>query len=191
MSGTKHTSKAWFTVSKMIWGILSTLETSPNSLPHWYQEFCKTPIIFHVSHHAAAVHADLLVGEAKWSGSLEILAHKTKAIRMVNEQLSRLSYLDHETLEQLIFAVATLSRHELEPKHLGTEEVLLFAPHMPLANGMKPLGRFRATPQARAVLVQLINSLGGLGSLRIPGLANILAVYVLLPPYTLLMRSNA
>ena len=146
----------------------------------WWTDFCRVPIIFHVSHIAAAVHHDLLVGQTDWYTTSEVLIHKAKAIRMVNEELCRIKSLDQDALEQLIFAIATLCRHELESKHLEAEEILPFTPHMPLANSMKPLGRFSASPQARAVLVHLIDSQGGLRNLLTPGLAYILALYVLL-----------
>ena len=142
----------------------------------WFLECCRTPLIFHVGHVVGAVHHDLLVGEAAWSVSPEVLIHKTKAIQTVNEQLSRLSSLDKTTLEQLIFTIVSLSRNELEPKHLATEEILLFAPHIPLANGMRSLGRMNCSAPARAVLAQLIKEQGGLGKLQIPGLADILAL---------------
>ena len=142
----------------------------------WFLEFCKTPLIFHVSHLAGAVHHDILVSQTAWSESPDVLLHKTKAIQMVNEQLSHLSTLNHAALDRLIFTITTLSRHELEPKHLKTNEALLFSPQIPLANGMKLLGRLNCGAQARTVLVQLINSQGGLERLQIPGLANIIAL---------------
>lgn len=97
---------------------------------------------------------------------------------MVHEQLARLNSLDRDAVDQLIFAVTTLSRHEMEAKHLQSGEVLLFSPHMPHANGMKPLGRLNLSQSARNLLVQLINRQGGLKKLAIPGLADVLALYV-------------
>ena len=96
---------------------------------------------------------------------------------MINEQLARLPSLDHKAMDQLIFAVCTLSRHEMEAKHFEPGHVLLFTPHMPYANGMKPLGRFNLSESAREVLVQLVNSQGGLRGLKILGLGEILALY--------------
>ena len=151
--------------------------SGPEVTRAWWTEFCQTPIIYHVSHLAAAVHRDLLVGETSWSCSEDILLHKTNTIRMVNEQLARLPSLDRKALDQLIFAVCTLSRHEMEAKHLRPGEVLLFTPHMPCANGMKPLGRLNLSESARALLVQLVNCQGGLKSLQIPGLGETLALY--------------
>ena len=97
---------------------------------------------------------------------------------MVNEQLARLSSLDRDSVDQLIFAVTTLSRHEMEEKHMQAGEVLLLTPHMPHANGMKPLGRLNWSKSARTLLVQLVNNQGGLDMLEIPGLGEILALYV-------------
>lgn len=142
----------------------------------WWTLFCKSPIIFHVSHLASAVHRDLMVGEDSWSSSREILMHKTKTIQLVNEQLARLDTLDPETVDRLIFAVCTLSRHEMETKHLQSGEVLLFTPHLPHANGMKPLGRLNLSESARTLLVQLVNRQGGLDKLQILGLGEILAL---------------
>lgn len=144
----------------------------------WWTEFCQTPIIYHVAHIASAVHHDLLAGETSWSSDPEILMHKTNTIRMVNEQLTRLESLDHAAIDRLIFAVCTLSRHEIEAKHLEPGEILLFTPHMPHANGVKPLGRLTLSPAARAMLVQLVQTQGGLEKLHIAGLGDILALHV-------------
>lgn len=117
-----------------------------------------------------------MVGEDSWSSSREILMHKTKTIQMVNEQLARLDSLDPETVDQLVFTVCTLSRHEMEAKHLHPGEILLFTPHLPHANGMKPLGRMNWTESARALLVQLVERRGGLDKLQILGLGDVLAL---------------
>ena len=144
----------------------------------WWNLFCTSSIVYHVSHLASAVHRDLLVGESDWTSSAHVLMHKTRTIQIVNEQLARLSSLDRDAVDQLIFAVTTLSRHEMEAKHLQSGEVLLFTPHMPHANGMKPLGRLNLSQSARTLLVQLVNSQGGLDKLAILGLGDILALYV-------------
>jgi hypothetical protein len=144
----------------------------------WWNLFCTSSIIHHVAHLASAVHRDLLVGKSDWSSSAHILTHKTRTIQIVNEQLARLSSLDRDSVDQLIFAVTTLSRHEMEEKHLQPSEVLLLTPHMPHANGMKPLGRLNWSKSARTLLVQLVGNQGGLDMLEIPGLGEILALYV-------------
>lgn len=97
---------------------------------------------------------------------------------MVNEQLERLSSLDGKAVGQLIFTVTTFSRHELEAKHLQAGDVLLFTPQMPHANGMKHLGRLNWSSAARTMLVQLVNGQGGLENLQIPGLGEMLALYL-------------
>jgi hypothetical protein len=96
---------------------------------------------------------------------------------MINKQLTCLPSLDCKAVNQLIFAVCTLARHEIEARHLQPGEVLLFTPHMPYANNMKPLGRFNLSESARTLLVQLVNSQGGLHKLQILGLGEILALY--------------
>jgi hypothetical protein len=102
--------------------------------------------------------------------------HKTNTIRLVNEQLEQLQSLDSKAVDRLIFAVTTLSRHEMEPKHFQPGESLLFTPHMPYANGMKPLGRLNLSGSARALLAHLVYSQGGLEKLQIPGLGEVLAL---------------
>ena len=102
--------------------------------------------------------------------------HKASTIRLMKEQLAKLPYLDPKAVDQLIFAVTTLSRHEMERKHLHLGESLLFTPHMPYANGMKPLGRLNLSGSARALLVKLVHSQGGLKRLQIPGLGDVLAL---------------
>ncbi|PPJ51926.1 hypothetical protein CBER1_09374 [Cercospora berteroae] len=83
--------------------------------------------------------------------------------------------MSQQEREKLIFGMMILSNHEAEPQHLE-ERDLPFRPHLPSANWFRCWGRTDAIEAHERTAFLLINQLGGLKALQMPGLAPMVAL---------------
>lgn len=144
----------------------------------WFEEFCKTPLVFHVSHLAAAANIDLLAGQISWVERREILSHKIQTIQTVQQQVVGIESLSAVDTERLIFAVITLACNELGPTHLFSESQLLLSPHFPATNFIGIYGRFKIDKAHAEAIKILVKHRGRLHQIELPGLALSVARYV-------------
>jgi hypothetical protein len=71
--------------------------------------FRTSPILFHASTHSAAAHLDSLRSSTSLTKTAEALAHKTEAIRLINEELSRMQKEGGMPSDDLMMAVLSMT----------------------------------------------------------------------------------
>lgn len=144
----------------------------------WFQEFCTDPLIFHVSHVAAAAHRDILAEDLAWSSDKKVLSHKAAAIGRLQSFLSRPLTLTSAEAERSIFAILTLSRHEFWKYQQDNEDDAtswMFDAYFPTTNWIHVYGRPKYDRAYLLAVKELVERCGGLPSLRLSGLAFTLA----------------
>ncbi|KAK5695012.1 hypothetical protein LTR17_024696 [Elasticomyces elasticus] len=139
----------------------------------WFGMFCRHTMVHHAFHFACAVHSDLLHDQVSKSGSRQAIAHKTAAIGLLKHNLEHLDRND--TLDAAVLTVLALASNELDPLRLHSLAQLPFAPHMPTASWVSVYGRLETVKTHSNALSLLVNSVGGLSNLTLPGLANMIA----------------
>ena len=119
--------------------------------------------------YASAVHQDILRNQISLSAKQGILAHKTKAFRLLGDLVSK--QRTPAELELLLFAVMILWHYDLQDSQIRQEEVLHFSAYMPGANWLSVYGRTRGVESHAKALYDILNQLGGVQQLKMPGLA--------------------
>jgi len=71
--------------------------------------FRASPILFHASTHSAAAHLDSLRSSTSLTRTAEALAHKTTAIRLINEELSRMQNEGGMPSDDLMMAILSMT----------------------------------------------------------------------------------
>ncbi|KAK3649660.1 hypothetical protein LTR56_006843 [Elasticomyces elasticus] len=138
----------------------------------WFSMFCRHSMVHHAFHFACAVHSDLLHDQVSKSGSQQVIAHKTAAIGLLKRNLMHLDRSD--TLDAAVLTVLALASNELDPLRLHSLAQLPFEPHMPTASWVSVYGRLETVKTHSNALSLLVDSVGGLPNLTLPGLANMI-----------------
>lgn len=68
-----------------------------------------SPILFHASTHSAAAHLDSLRSSTSLTRTAEALQHKTTAIRLINEELSRMQREGGMPSDDLMMAILSMT----------------------------------------------------------------------------------
>ncbi|KAK4493789.1 hypothetical protein PRZ48_014974 [Zasmidium cellare] len=138
----------------------------------WFALYCQEPIVFHGFNVAAAMHDDLLSKKGRWSKSSEIISHRGELLGRVGQLISN---IEDSKLELAVFGIATLIVTTLQVGRSWPDWVLLLSPHMPSANFDSVFGRTLVEPEPVKAMMQLVNRIGGLQKIRLPGLAIVAA----------------
>lgn len=143
----------------------------------WMEAYCQNPLSFHTFNFACAVHADLARNEIVRTRSQEVLFHKTVAISLLNRMLTNKS----KDLEIILVSVLLLAGNELDQRSvsgLAATDVpgMHFQPHMPLCRWISVYGRMEGEPAHGAAMALLVQQLGGLSKITMPGLADVIAL---------------
>ncbi|KAK4503929.1 hypothetical protein PRZ48_004844 [Zasmidium cellare] len=144
---------------------------SPKERHAWFTVFQEYPILYHAFAHAAGVHADVLNNRIFLSATPSSLAHKGRAMTLLKDALHR---LDEANVEVLLIVMVTLATHDLEREGLCGGE-MGFVPYAPDAYWMSVYGRLETIGQHLGAIGGLVRLVGGLGRIKLPGLANCLA----------------
>ncbi|KAI6810992.1 hypothetical protein KC332_g12384 [Hortaea werneckii] len=143
----------------------------------WMEAYCQNPLSFHTFNFACAVHADLARNQIVRTRSREVLFHKTVAISLLNRMLANKS----KDLEIVLVSVLLLAGNELDERSvngLAAADVpaMHFQPHMPLCRWISVYGRMEGEPAHGAAMGLLVQQLGGLSKITMPGLADVVAL---------------
>ncbi|KAI7469944.1 hypothetical protein KC351_g12913 [Hortaea werneckii] len=157
----------------------------------WMEAYCQNPLSFHTFNFACAVHADLARNQIVRTRSREVLFHKTVAISLLNRMLTNKS----NDLEIILVSVLLLAGNELDERSvsgLAAADVLgmHFQPHMPLCRWISVYGRMEGEPAHGAAMSLLVQQLGGLSKITMPGLADVIAFAELMWASPRLIRPN-
>lgn len=120
-----------------------------------------------------AIHRDLVNHTLQWTTDLSSLAFQSKALRLLHEQLPSVAT---GAVDYLLYAVICLSRLHGEPATTSQSLAWPFVPYLPYANGMHIYRRTQLIDARRDGISNILNLQGGLHNLRMPGLADRLAL---------------
>ncbi|KAI7172010.1 hypothetical protein KC316_g10930 [Hortaea werneckii] len=157
----------------------------------WMQAYCQHPLSFHTFNFACAVHADLARNQIVRTRSREVLLHKTMAISLLNQMLATKS----KDLEVILVSVLLLAVNELDERSVSGLSAagfpaLHFQPHMPMCKWISVYGRMEGEPAHGAAMGLLVQQLGGLSKITMPGLADVVAFAELMWASPRLIRPN-
>ncbi|RMZ11817.1 hypothetical protein D0864_00879 [Hortaea werneckii] len=143
----------------------------------WMEAYCQHPLSFHTFNFACAVHADLARNQIVRTRSREVLLHKTIAISLLNQMLTTKS----KDLEVILVSVMLLAVNELDERSVSGLSAagfpaMHFQPHMPLCKWISVYGRMEGEPAHGAAMGLLVQQLGGLSKITMPGLADVVAL---------------
>lgn len=161
-----------FTDLNVIW---PQVLDGPDEGSVYFRIYCQNRAVFHAIHHATAVHQALREGQLARVENRETLAHKIKAIELLNDGLLT---AEHEALEPLLMTVMLLATNELREKDLRVVPPLAIRPHCPDTGWLSLYAKTDVVPEHVKAIELLVGRLGGLKNLKTPGLAGNLATYV-------------
>lgn len=139
----------------------------------WFTVFHEYPILFHAFSHASAVHKDVLLNKITYSNTGQVLRHKGRSISLLKQYLAN---LDTANLETLLIVMVTLATHDLSDSRLYMGTPTGFQAHEAHAYWMDVYGRLDTIPEHLGAIARLVELAGGLDKVKLPGLANCLAL---------------
>ncbi|KAK3680118.1 hypothetical protein LTR78_000495 [Recurvomyces mirabilis] len=134
----------------------------------WFEMFCKHPVIMHGFCYASATHQDILRNQVSRSSQRDMLAHKTETFRLMGKLVADAK---DEDIEIIIFAVMIMWHYDLQDHEIRDAGSLPFRQHMPSANWLHVYGRTQGVATHTRPLMVLLARVGGVQSLKLPGLA--------------------
>ncbi|KAK3639593.1 hypothetical protein LTR56_012378 [Elasticomyces elasticus] len=151
--------------------------TSSDEIPWFIQAYCEHPVVFHALHYAVANHQDRLCGYVSKTNSAATIAHKLKALQLMNRAID--AYRSGSMKAgPLLVAITAVMRNEPDAGQLATDPMLLFRPHMPNVNNVALYGRGKAVQTAnvhRSVISTLLKRPEHILAIEAPGLAKAIA----------------
>lgn len=132
----------------------------------WWDMYRSSPILFHASTHSAAAHLDSLRSSTSLTRTAEALEHKTAAIRLINEELSRLQKEGGIPSDDLMMAILSMTS-EVDDELLVTNAVLssrprtFFKPPLMSAQWERQFSNIRSAKVHDVALYTLLKMRGG------------------------------
>ncbi|TLD37561.1 hypothetical protein E2P81_ATG04373 [Venturia nashicola] len=154
---------------KVIWPLFWPGSSSEKSNPmaiDWWQMYRSSPILFHASTHSAAAHLDSLHSSTSLTRTAEALGHKTAAIRLINEELSRMQKEGGLPSDDLMMAILSMTS-EVDDELLVTNAVMnarprsLFKPPLMSTQWERQFKNVRSTKVHDVALYTLLKMRGG------------------------------
>ncbi|KAE9993668.1 hypothetical protein EG327_003932 [Venturia inaequalis] len=154
---------------KVIWPLFWPGTSSEKSNPmamDWWDMYRSSPILFHASTHSAAAHLDSLRSSTSLTRTAEALEHKTAAIRLINEELSRLQKEGGIPSDDLMMAILSMTS-EVDDELLVTNAVLssrprtFFKPPLMSAQWERQFSNIRSAKVHDVALYTLLKMRGG------------------------------
>jgi hypothetical protein len=142
--------------------------------------FQSSPMLFHASTHAAAAHLDSLRSSTMLTGTTEALAHKTEAIRLINQELSDMQLRGGIPDDVLLMAILSMTSETSDPKplddytHNPAERCFFKPPLMPI-HWQKQFAKIRSAKVHQQALFTLVRMKGGLENVQSPCVAKSLS----------------
>ena len=139
----------------------------------WFRFGLKSPLVFHALLFASSVHLDFLRWSKFFPDSPHALSHKLTVMQKVKELVSKDSNL---YFEDLIVAILILACHEeMDTSPITEAEKKHWPFNNPLGRGkwMNMYSGVRVIPEHRKALVDIVNLGGGLESIKLYGLADL------------------
>ncbi|KAG4438807.1 hypothetical protein IFR05_005698 [Cadophora sp. M221] len=158
-------------ITYLLPGLISDGSKAERSLCRaWFSSGLKHPLLFHALAFAGSIHLDFLRHEKIYPDSQVALSHKLTVIQTLNEVLK-----DPQTAasrDEIILAILILASHET--MNMSRAKSSPF--HSPLrkAQWLNVYGNFRHVPEHLAAVMELLSLRGGLESLELYGLAEII-----------------
>ncbi|KAK3114221.1 hypothetical protein LTR53_007688 [Teratosphaeriaceae sp. CCFEE 6253] len=145
----------------------------PPQIASWFQAFSQSPVVFHALSYTVGVHQSLSGSGAATGNQQEMLMHKGQTIRTINGLLND---LDNADAEMMILAMFILWRVNVAQQTDVREETLLFSAYMPGANWISVYGKAQAIDMHAQALYWLVERIGGLPKIKLPGLQMVLSI---------------
>jgi hypothetical protein len=139
----------------------------------WFRFGLKSPLVLHAIVFASSVHLDFLRWSKFFPDSPHALSHKLTVMHKVKELISKDSKL---YFEDLIVAILILACHEeLDTSPITEAEKKHWPFKDPLGRGkwLNMYSGVRVIPEHRKALVDIVNFGGGLESIKLYGLADL------------------
>lgn len=133
----------------------------------WFVAFTQSPLAYHSLSCSVYVHRQL-VGADDHAKDLEMsLFHKGKTISLVNNALDD---MQKANMDDVLHAIIVLWRVNPVLRQETCEDTSLFVPHLPYANWVNVWSRTERVPMHAAAFYWLVEKLGGIDKLKLPGL---------------------
>ena len=142
---------------------------APWEVEAWFQAFTRDPLTFHGLSYAIGVHQRLSGVPGAVTRFAQTLGHKSQAIQLVN---ARLPALDGQAMIELaLLTIAILWRVNDQAVASDSEEFMLLNSYLPTADWLCLYGKTDTVDAHAGAVRFLVERLGGLNNLQLPGLA--------------------
>ena len=152
---------------------------SQHAIDAWTATFLQHPMLFHTFHYTCAVHQDLVSSSLSRSFRPEILAHKGQALQHLSQLLG--ARIDHAGMELAIHTMGLLATHDLDQTSFDamySAHPLPFDPTMPPPHSLRVFSRIAVAQAHQDAMHIMIHRIGGLQNLKLPGMADTIALCV-------------
>ncbi|KAH6696761.1 hypothetical protein BKA61DRAFT_682973 [Leptodontidium sp. MPI-SDFR-AT-0119] len=158
-------------ITYLLPGLISDGSKAESSLCRaWFSSGLKHPLLFHALAFAGSIHLDFLRHEKIYPDSQVALSHKLTVIQTLNEVLK-----DPQTAasrDEIILAILILASHET--MNMSRAKSSPFNSPLRKAQWLNVYGNFTHVPEHLAAVMELLSLRGGLESLELYGLAEII-----------------
>ena len=144
----------------------------------WTRAFYQYPVLLHSFFNVAATHHDLCNSQILQTGTRQALEHKINAIAALNRHLSE--PLNQERADVALCAILCLGKNDMNRNTLAnmlSRDSLLFDPPLTTPE-IAIYGRLDMAEEHFQAAGKLIQLLGGLENVKLPGLALEISLYV-------------
>ncbi|KAH7355375.1 hypothetical protein BKA65DRAFT_238766 [Rhexocercosporidium sp. MPI-PUGE-AT-0058] len=158
-------------VTYLLPGLISDGSKAERSLCRaWFSAGLRHPLLFHALAFAGSIHLDFLRYEKIYPNSQVALSHKLTVIRTLNEVLN-----DPQTAasrDEIILSILILASHET--LNMSRAKSSPFDSPLRKAQWLNVYGNFTHVPEHLVAVKELLSLRGGLDSLELYGLAEII-----------------
>jgi hypothetical protein len=149
-------------------------ELSPMAV-EWWSMVRESPMLFHASTHAAAVHLDSLRSSTDLTSTTEALAHKTEAIRLINQALSKMQRTGSPPDNALLMSVLAMT-YTTQPEGVNVSDErpkcpsqrCPFKPPVMQIQFQKQFAKMKDDPVHEEALFMLLHLKGGIEGVNSP-----------------------
>jgi hypothetical protein len=152
-----------------------TSDDLPNIPAAWLLAINSRPVTMHSMLFGAQVHLDVLRGPQMNINNPIRLYHKIQTIRLLKEELE---HIERASLDDVILAILALSTNEIETITNNIKEKIQSPFHSPLTS-VQWLDVYGSISHIKAHVLaihRLIDQRGGLESIKLDGLAEVVAL---------------
>jgi len=143
----------------------------------WFAASLTYPFLFHALVFAGSIHLDFMRYSTIYPNPPVVLSHKLIVIQQLNNILSDPK---EASRDEVILAILILATHEARAE--SEARVKPFKSPLMSAQWLNMYGNIQYVPEHMMAVLRLIAMRGGLGNLKLHGLAEIIVAYAILQP---------